>query len=311
MGKWTRDISLLPKSEPEMKEMERIQSFYERGWIAGDAPAWWEGIRSGPLSTFWQRSYWRSGFVTRLRLVRSLSKGLVIGNLRQFIAAMTFGHLRRFAILSLVLSLPPYARPAASAEAPSTELWPISRILPYLSSGTYLQEIAAVADEARKSIETRAAARKPGERLVVILDVDETTLSSLPTLTQFRTVRWPTEWTPFIAKGDLPPIGSMLELYQATRRAGVAVIFLTGRSEPYREITEANLKRAGYTGYERYVGRPLNSSGTYARFKASIRQSLIAEGWTIIANLGDQGSDVAGGHAEKAFRLPNPFYARE
>jgi acid phosphatase len=89
------------------------------------------------------------------------------------------------------------------------------------------------------------------------------------------------------------------------------VIFLTGRSEPYRAMTENNLRLAGYTGYERYIGRPLDSPGTYARFKAGIRESLIAEGWIIIANLGDQGSDLAGGHAEKAFRLPNPFYVRE
>jgi acid phosphatase len=28
----------------------------------------------------------------------------------------------------------------------------------------------------------------------------------------------------------------------------------------------------------------------------------------IIANMGDQASDLAGGHAEKTFKLPNPFY---
>jgi len=28
----------------------------------------------------------------------------------------------------------------------------------------------------------------------------------------------------------------------------------------------------------------------------------------IIANIGDQESDLAGGFAEKTFKLPNPFY---
>jgi hypothetical protein len=29
----------------------------------------------------------------------------------------------------------------------------------------------------------------------------------------------------------------------------------------------------------------------------------------IIANLGDQFSDLAGGYAERTFKLPNPFYS--
>jgi hypothetical protein len=30
--------------------------------------------------------------------------------------------------------------------------------------------------------------------------------------------------------------------------------------------------------------------------------------YTIIANMGDQPSDLACGHAEKAYLLPDPFY---
>ncbi|MGH6919121.1 MAG: HAD family acid phosphatase, partial [Geminicoccaceae bacterium] len=33
-----------------------------------------------------------------------------------------------------------------------------------------------------------------------------------------------------------------------------------------------------------------------------------AQGFTIVANMGDQPSDLAGGHAERTFLLPNPFY---
>jgi len=28
----------------------------------------------------------------------------------------------------------------------------------------------------------------------------------------------------------------------------------------------------------------------------------------LIANIGDRDSDLAGGHAERAFKLPDPFY---
>jgi hypothetical protein len=39
-----------------------------------------------------------------------------------------------------------------------------------------------------------------------------------------------------------------------------------------------------------------------------VRREIIAQGFQIIANLGDQASDLAGGCAERGFKLPNPFY---
>jgi acid phosphatase len=43
-------------------------------------------------------------------------------------------------------------------------------------------------------------------------------------------------------------------------------------------------------------------------FKAPIRARIEQQGYTIVANVGDQPSDLAGGYAEKGFQLPNPFY---
>jgi acid phosphatase len=45
-----------------------------------------------------------------------------------------------------------------------------------------------------------------------------------------------------------------------------------------------------------------------ADFKAPQRAQIEQQGYTIIANLGDQPSDLAGGFAERTFQLPNPFY---
>ena len=35
---------------------------------------------------------------------------------------------------------------------------------------------------------------------------------------------------------------------------------------------------------------------------------IAAMGYWIIENMGDQPSDLAGGYAERTFKLPNPFY---
>ena len=41
---------------------------------------------------------------------------------------------------------------------------------------------------------------------------------------------------------------------------------------------------------------------------ASGRGSRRSSGFTILVNVGDQDSDLAGGHARRAFKLPNPMY---
>jgi acid phosphatase len=55
----------------------------------------------------------------------------------------------------------------------------------------------------------------------------------------------------------------------------------------------------------RMDGTPIGST---AEFKTSQRAAIEAQGYTIVVNMGDQPSDLAGGHAMEGFLLPNPFY---
>ena len=43
-------------------------------------------------------------------------------------------------------------------------------------------------------------------------------------------------------------------------------------------------------------------------YKTSRRVDIENRGYAIIASVGDQKSDLAGGHAEMTFKIPNPFY---
>jgi hypothetical protein len=57
--------------------------------------------------------------------------------------------------------------------------------------------------------------------------------------------------------------------------------------------------------------RAIASNGdkeTAQAFKTAERKRLSSEGEVITLNIGDQESDLAGGHAEYRFKLPNPFY---
>lgn len=96
----------------------------------------------------------------------------------------------------------------------------------------------------------------------------------------------------------------------------IEVFFVTGRkqSERYGEMasvwTLRNLESAGYGAIKPdhlYLRDP-HGDGTVAEYKSSARADIESKGFTIIANVGDQDSDLALGHAERPFKVPNPFY---
>ena len=109
--------------------------------------------------------------------------------------------------------------------------------------------------------------------------------------------------------GKAEAIPGTLKLFNAAKTAGVAVFFITGRSEASRMGTETNLRFVGYAGWTGLVMRPAGSSTkSAADYKAPERHKIEEQGFTIIANIGDQPSDLAGGFAAKSFLVPNPFY---
>ena len=69
-----------------------------------------------------------------------------------------------------------------------------------------------------------------------------------------------------------------------------------------------NLTREGYSGWKQLYLKPAGSTLTTVAYKTGAREDIESQGYKIIANIGDQYSDLAGGHAASAFKLANPFY---
>ena len=112
-----------------------------------------------------------------------------------------------------------------------------------------------------------------------------------------------------ILSGDAPAIAPMLALYNDALKHGVSVFFVTGRKESDRDITITNLTNSGYHDW---AGLALKSNDynlpSAIPFKSQERAKIIKQGYTIIADIGDQYSDLKGGYTEKTFKLPNPYY---
>ena len=156
----------------------------------------------------------------------------------------------------------------------------------------------------RHCTKTKAKAATVGKPAIV-LDIDETSLSNYSGLVA----------SGFTSAGTVAPAASgtgtaiapTLQLYKDAKAHGVAVFFVTGRPDQIADITATNLKNVGYDqGWDGLQFKP-SDQGVEA-FKAAARAAIEAKGYDIVLNVGDQESDLDGGHADQAIKVPNPYY---
>src|SRR4051794_34640376 len=205
----------------------------------------------------------------------------------------------------------------------------IKQQLLYYRCAHYDSEVAAVLGEARLWVETRAPqVTKPA----IVLDIDETSLSNWTRIKRddFGYIpKGPCD----LAKKDeacsdenwqktglAPALQPTLDLVNAAKCASppsgttctkVAVFFVTGRyqSAEHQKSTETNLTNAGYRDWDGlYLRDPATHGQPVSEHKTKARIDIESKGIAIIANIGDQDSDLAGDHAERKFKIPNPFY---
>lgn len=180
------------------------------------------------------------------------------------------------------------------------------QIRAYMESGDYLRAVERVASDARQWIETRVA--QGGTRPTVVFDLDETLFFNWPHLRAVDFGYVEEAWDRWVEEAKAPPIEPVKAAYQTARRLGVDVVFVTGRPEKQRASTARNLREIGCGDYAELVCKGADDPATNGAFKTQARRRLVAAGRTIIANLGDQESDLSGGYAERVFKLPNVVY---
>lgn len=195
------------------------------------------------------------------------------------------------------------------------------QLLDYLCFGAYDRDIEKVLADARAHVEARA---DKVEKPALVLDIDETSLSNRPFFlaNDFGTIMQgackldagksvpdePCGFNAWLTEHEAKAIDPTLKLFNLAKSKNVAVFFITGRRANERPPTIANLKKAGYEGWTDLMMRAPDDQTPVGMFKMAERAKIAARGFTIIANVGDQRSDLDGGYAERTFRVPNPFY---
>lgn len=152
---------------------------------------------------------------------------------------------------------------------------------------TWISRVTEVVEEVEDHLEARVSEGE-GEKIAIVLDVDNTALQSSYSGGDFVT----------------PATPPVLRMVLKAHEAGVAIFFVTARGESHRDMTEFNLEYVGYPIDGLFLRSDFDWSSVQ-EYKTSARIAIEDLGYTIVANIGNNRSDVDGGHAERAFKLPD------
>jgi predicted secreted acid phosphatase len=206
----------------------------------------------------------------------------------------------------------------------------------FADDGNYAKEARSVADAGTRWLDARAHSYSHQQK-AILLDVDDTSLATWNYEVFSNWAFNPATNGQFVTEQRFPAVPGMVDMVKRAQQQGYAVFFLTGRGAAQEAATLGNLTAdgvgvdAGYPApttlvdgedglftkpavadYPDYLkqacaGDP-NGSCTTIHYKSATRAHIESLGYDIVANFGDQFSDLEGGHADRTFKLPNPNY---
>ncbi|WP_326574061.1 hydrolase [Streptomyces sp. NBC_00481] len=180
---------------------------------------------------------------------------------------------------SMTAAVPAAAAPSEAAVAAAAEV----------DYATWQTDVKAVVDTATPYIQQRTA-NSSGKKLAIVFDIDNTTLE--------------THYTPWYQL-PTPALKPSLALAKYAKSRGVAVFFVTARPGIIESVTEWNLETVGYPVDGLYVRDLPDLFAEVSAYKTASRADIESDGYTIIANVGNNTTDLVGGHAERTYKLPD------
>lgn len=191
----------------------------------------------------------------------------------------------------------------------------------------YAEDLARIDADAKSYIDKAARkARHKGEKPAVVFDIDDTLLLSLDYEKRYNYTYNSSTWNDYVNRADRPAVFGSPELVRYAASKGVEVFYNSGLSEAQRAGAVENLKKVGADvnldaghmflkdkanppAYLKDCATPGTWNCTTVQYKSGTRQHIEDDlGYEIIANFGDQYSDLDGGHADRTYKLPNPTY---
>lgn len=176
-----------------------------------------------------------------------------------------------------------------------------------------------------KSLKAKLAAISVPDRPAAVFDADDTTLMTY----DMEDAAMKFNFVPAVQDSDwvqpqrFPATPGMPELVADLADAGCTIFGLTGRSDSQKYATLGNLAKVGYSDFRAnhyftkwnsgtqppaYIDCGSDNTCSTIEYKSQTRKHIEDMGYQIVANFGDQFSDLIGGYATDVYKLPNPTY---
>lgn len=176
----------------------------------------------------------------------------------------------------------------------------------YYEKGGFEKDVQNAVDQAINYFKNRVCC---GTQSAVIFDIDDTLLWSYSDMKAIQFGYVPKLFHDWVIRADTPAVPYVKKLYDFFVSRGCSIILLTGRRFDEREATLKNLHAEGFKKIDLLITRAENELGLSAlEYKSKHRKRLEQEGYTIIATIGDQYSDLKGGYAYYQVKIPNYTY---
>jgi hypothetical protein len=185
------------------------------------------------------------------------------------------------------------------------------------TTGNYAKEVSKIEASAQwylKSYHSHSKAQK-----AIVLDVDDTSLNTYNYEIFSGFAYNPTTNAEYVNDARFPEVYGMPALAKYASDHGYQVFFITGRPEAQRTGTVTNLSKVGFTApavdhlfLKNNAAPPAyldcGATCTTIQYKSETRAHIESLGYKIVANFGDQYSDLTGGYSQATFKMPNPMY---
>ena len=181
------------------------------------------------------------------------------------------------------------------------------RVMAYYEDGRHERDMAREFARARAWLPPEGAYNIAGS--AVVMDIDDTVLDTYEYQKALGFGHYGKAWHEWIEMRRAKAIAPALDFYNLARARGLAVFFVTGRREAFRLATEENLRAVGFADWKGLLMKPTDFRGkSVVELKTAARREIERRGYRILINIGDQTSDLEGGHAVHRLLLPNPIY---
>jgi predicted secreted acid phosphatase len=188
------------------------------------------------------------------------------------------------------------------------------------SDSNYAKQMKQITGSAESYLTWAAHQSHSHGKPAVVFDIDDTLLNTYDYEIAEQFGYTSASNATWIDAAAFPAVFYMPQLVSFAYSHGFSVFYITGRPQSQTAATIKDLTSAGYAAPQAghlflkpatppsYLHCANPSACTTIEYKSGTRRYISSQGYSIVADFGDQYSDLLGGDAGHQVKLPNPMY---